>query len=204
MYYFYLTYFQPRKLFLPKGVQIQPKFAASKDTLAVAMEAILENPIHANDDVQVVPANQVNVSQRQMVSRPVPSKPPPVVSTTAKFPVSAPNPSPVKLSEHLTISDPKPTIPSTVPDDFLDDSSFSEVTFGGENDAVTNDVSAPAATPSATATLDDSATRKSGRERKVNRSEFHVLISFQYFSISKDPNQIVVLFRWRNAMKYFV
>jgi len=162
----FLTFFkawQPRKLFLPRGVQIQPKFSAPapKDPLARAVEAIMDKPMQANDDVQLVPATQVSVA-------PKPTTKPSVIAPPTKNPAPVVKPSPIKLSEQLTISDPKPTIPSTVPDDFLDDSSFSEVTFG-DNDAPTNDVSAATPAASGVGQIDDLNTRRSGRERKLNR-----------------------------------
>jgi hypothetical protein len=42
-------------MFLPKGSQLQPKFAPTKDPLSVAVAAILHNSttMQTNDDVQV-------------------------------------------------------------------------------------------------------------------------------------------------------
>ena len=126
----------------------------------------MDKPMRTNDDVQLVPAAQVSVA-------PKPAAKSEAIAPPTKNPAPVFKPSAMMLSEQLTVSDPKPTIPSTVPDDFLDDSSFSEATFG-DNDASTNDIlaAAPATTSTSTAAvsqMDDSNARRSGRERKINR-----------------------------------
>ena len=77
--------------------------------------------------------------------------------------------SPSKLSAPLTVSEPKPTIPSTVPDDFLEDSSETTLSDVGTSETV-GSVIEPATSPlNAILIHDDQSTRKSGRERKINR-----------------------------------
>ena len=77
--------------------------------------------------------------------------------------------SPSKLSAPLTVSEPKPTIPSTVPDDFLEDSSETTLSDVGTSETVVSGIE-PATSPlNAILINDDQSTRKSGRERKINR-----------------------------------
>ena len=183
-------------MFLPKGVQIQPKIAPAKDTLALAVESIMD-PIQMSD-VQVVPTSRqpqvvarkphlvttesrrvaMPVRQPHIVASPLrqPQKPklikpeiaiqrkPLPATSTPKTVVPDRRPiivSPVKLSEPLTVSEPRPTIPSTVPDDFLEDSSFSEIT--SSDMGIGNKFVSASPAPN-----DDPSTRRSGRERKMN------------------------------------
>jgi hypothetical protein len=246
-------------MFLPKGVQIQPKMAPARDALAIAMASITDNspqpdpkPVRTSD-IQVVsmsPQPLVVATTRQQPKavvlnrKPLPGvvgrqvqtvgsvrlpqavvigrqpqgvvasarqshvivQQPPKTLTAARqqpqimnrkpqvfatatavtpirqpqatnqLPSITPDPtdssiaisstpkmfaSPTKLSTaSLTVSEPKPTFPSTVPDDFLEDSSYSE--------AASSDVS-PSPVPTRLQDEDLSSTRKSGRERKLNR-----------------------------------
>jgi len=247
-------------MFLPKGVQIQPKAAPVRDALAIAMASITDSspqqdpkPIRTSDlqvvsmspqplvvattrqqpqaivlnrkpqpavigrPAQVVgnvrlqhavvvgrPPQAITASSRQsqviVRQQPKPvtairqqqphliNRKPQVFATTASVsPIRQPQTtqqlpsitsdptvsniaitstptmfaSPSKLSAaSLTVSEPKPTFPSTVPDDFLEDSSFSE--------AASSDVS-PSPVPTRLQDEDLASTRRSGRERKLNR-----------------------------------
>jgi len=223
-------------MFLPKGVQIQPKAAPVRDALAIAMASITDSspqqdpkPIRTSD-LQVVsmspqplvvattrqqpqaivlnrkpqpavigpassrqsqvivrqqpkPATAIRQQQPHLINR----KPQVFATTASVSPIRQPQTtqqlpsitsdptvsniaitstptmfaSPSKLSAaSLTVSEPKPTFPSTVPDDFLEDSSFSE--------AASSDVS-PSPVPTRLQDEDLASTRRSGRERKLNR-----------------------------------
>ena len=77
--------------------------------------------------------------------------------------------SPSKLSAPLTVSEPKPTIPSTVPDDFLEDSSETTLSDVGTSETVVSGIELATSPLNAILINDDLSTRKSGRERKINR-----------------------------------
>ena len=256
---FLFQVFHPRKMFLPKGVQIQPKAVPPRDALAIAMASITDNspqqepkPIRTSD-LQVVSMSPqplvvattrqqpqgvvlnrkaqpavigrqaqavgsvrlphavvlarqpqaviTSARQSQVIVRQQPkpvtttrqqpqliNRKPQVIATAATVsPIRQPQAtqqlpsitsdptdsnmaisttksiftSPTKLSTaSLTVSEPKPTFPSTVPDDFLEDSSFSE--------AASSDVS-PSPVPTRLHDDDLASTRRSGRERKINR-----------------------------------